>query len=148
MATLTEKEQQNRDTALRVAEELWNKGDYDVVDEDYDPLVEMHTFSEPDTIVGTQAVKDFAQKYHEAFSDFHVELYDLQAVDDHVYARYHMTGTHDGTLETPSGDIPPTHRKMDTWGLVESRFEGGLCVEEWNSTDQMTLMRQLGVAPE
>jgi predicted ester cyclase len=133
---------------MRVAEELWNAGNYDVVDEEYDPLIEMHTFSESETIVGVQAVKDFAKRYHDAFSDFHVELFDLKAVGDHVYTRYRMTGTHDGTLRTPSGEVPATHRKMDTWGLVESRFDGGLCVEEWNSTDQLTLMRQLGAAPE
>ncbi|KAB1196520.1 MULTISPECIES: ester cyclase [Haloferax] len=147
MATITEREQQNREAAIRIAERLWNKREYELVDEEYDPLVEMHTFSDPD-IVGTKAVKEFVQRYHEAFSDFHVELFDVQAVDDRVFARYRMTGTHDGPLESPQGDVPPTHRKMDMWGLVEARYEGGLCVEEWNATDQMTLMHQLGLAPE
>ena len=148
MATLSEQEQQNIDTGLRVAEEMWNKRNYDVIDEEYDPLVEMHTFSESEAIVGTKAVKEFAKRYHEAFSDFHVEMFDMTAKDDRVFGRYRMTGTHDGTLEGPMGELPPTNRKMDTWGIIEARFEGGLCVEEWNSTDQMTLARQLGEMPE
>ncbi|WP_411963170.1 ester cyclase [Haloferax sp. YSMS24] len=148
MTTLSDTERQHRQSGLRIADELWNKRNYDVVDEEYDPLVEMHTFSDPEAIVGTKAVKDFAKRYHEAFSDFHVEIFDMTAKEDRVFARYRMTGTHDGTLETQMGDVPPTHRKMDTWGLIEGRYEGGLCVEEWNSTDQMTLATQLGFAPE
>jgi predicted ester cyclase len=148
MAELTEQERQNRETTLRVVEELWNKRNYEVVDEEYDPLVEAYAFSEPEGIVGTQAVKDWAKKYHDAFSDWHAEVLDIVAKDDHVFGRYHMTGTHDGTLRSARGDIPATHRKVDSWGIFELRFEGGLVVEEWNSTDIMTMMAQLGITPE
>ncbi|KAB1188678.1 MULTISPECIES: ester cyclase [Haloferax] len=147
MAATTEQEQQNRTTCIRLAEELWNKRNYDIVDEEYDPLVEVHA-NVPEAVVGTQAVKDWARMPHDAFSDFHVELFDVTAKDDFVFGRYHMTGTHDGTFRSARGDIPPTHRKMDTWGLVEMRFEGGLVVEEWNSTDGIRMMEQLGVMPE
>jgi predicted ester cyclase len=145
MAVSSEQERQNREAALRVIEELWNSRNYDVVDDVYDPLVEARAFSEPDGIVGAPAVKDWARKYHDAFSDFHTEPHDVKAKDDRVYGRYHLTGTHDGTLRTARGDIPPTNRTIDTWGLFELRFEDGHCVEEWNSTDIMTMMRQLGV---
>ncbi|ELZ91321.1 hypothetical protein C440_13444 [Haloferax mucosum ATCC BAA-1512] len=149
MSATTDQEQQNRDTTIRIAEELWNGRNYDVIDEVYDPLVETHAFSEPEDIVGTKAMKEWAEKFHDAFSDFHVELHDVKAKDEFVYARYRLTGTHDGTLRQAVGDdIPPTNREIDTWGLVEARFDGGLCVEEWNSTDVMTMLSQLGVAPE
>ncbi|WP_411963169.1 ester cyclase [Haloferax sp. YSMS24] len=148
MAELTEQEQQHREMSFRIIEELWNKRNYDIVDKEYDPLVEAHAFSEPEGIVGTDAVKEWARKYHDAFSDFHVEVFDVKAIDDHVYGRYRLTGTHDGTLRSARGDIPPTNNKMDTWGLYEVRLEGGLVVEEWNSTDIMTMMAQLGITPE
>ncbi|MGB9958228.1 ester cyclase [Haloferax prahovense] len=148
MAATSEKEQQHRDSFMRVADELWNKREYEVIREEYDPLVEVHAFSDPDGIIGTDAVEEWARRYHDAFSDFHVELFDVSARDDSVYARYRLTGTHDGTLRSARGDIPATHRKMDTWGIVQARYEGGLCVEEWNSTDIMTMLSQLGVAPE
>ena len=148
MAELSDQEQQNRESTLHIIDELWNKQNYDVVDEVYDPLIEAHVFSEPDGVVGTQAVKDWAEKYHEAFSDFHVEPSDVTANDDRVFGRYRLTGTHDGTLRSTRGDIPATHQKIDTWGLFEVRFDGGLAVEEWNSTDIMTMLSQLGVAPE
>ncbi|SEK62192.1 Predicted ester cyclase [Haloferax larsenii] len=144
MSATTEQEQQNRETAIRIAEELWNKGNYDVVDEMYDPLAETHAVTEPDELVGTQDVKDWAKKYHDAFSDFHIEVFDVIARDDFVYGRYRLTGTHDGTLESPQGDIPATNRKIDTWGMFEVRFEGGLVVEQWNSADTMDMMEQLG----
>ncbi|KTG08263.1 ester cyclase [Haloferax profundi] len=148
MAELTDQEQTHREMTLRVIDEMWNGRNYDVVDEVYDPLSESHAFSEPEGIVGAQAVKDWAKKYHDAFSDFHTEPHDVTARDDVVYGRYHLTGTHDGTLRSARGDIPATNQTIDTWGLFELRFEGGLVVEEWNSTDIMTMMRQLGVAPE
>ncbi|AHZ21665.1 hypothetical protein E6P09_09310 [Haloferax mediterranei ATCC 33500] len=149
MSTTTEQERQNRESFIRVAEELWNKRNYDVVDEEYDPLVEAHAFSEPDGVVGTEAMKAWAKKYHDAFSDFHIEVFDVKAKDEFVYGRYRLTGTHDGTLRREGGDdIPATHRDVETWGLVEARYEGGLCIEEWNSTDIMTMLSQLGVVPE
>lgn len=132
---------------FRIADALWNEKNYDVVDEAYDPLVEVHVFQDEE-IVGAPAVKEWARENHEAFSDFHAELFDVTAKDDRVFARYRITGTHDGTLNAPTGDVPPTHRKMDTWGLSAMRFDGGLVAEEWNSTDSMTILSQLGVTPE
>ncbi|WP_396612920.1 ester cyclase [Haloferax sp. S1W] len=148
MSATTEQEEQNRETALRIAEELWNKGNYDIVDEEYDPLAETHAVTEPEGLVGTQEVKDWAKKYHDAFSDFHIEIFDVVARNDLVYGRYRLTGTHDGTLDSPEGEIPPTNREIDVWGMFEARFEGGLIVEQWNSTDTMAMMKQLGVASE
>ncbi|KAB1196521.1 MULTISPECIES: ester cyclase [Haloferax] len=147
MAATTDQERQNRDSCIRIADELWNKRNYEIVDEEYDPLVEIHANAIEET-VGTQAVKDWARMPHDAFSDFHVELFDVTAKDEFVFGRYHMTGTHDGTMRATVGDIPATHRKIDMWGLVEMRFDGGLVVEEWNTTDGVEMLAQLGVTPE
>ncbi|WP_410764951.1 ester cyclase [Haloferax sp. DFSO60] len=145
MAATTTPEQGNQATMMRIASELWNDREYDVVDEVYGEDIEIHAFSDPEGVHGKDGVKAYAQRYHDAFSDFHVELMDVTARDDCVYCRYRVTGTHDGLLRGEGDDIPATNKHMEMWGIVEGRFEDGRVVEEWNGTDTMAMMHQLGL---
>ncbi|MFC6825874.1 ester cyclase [Halopelagius fulvigenes] len=147
MATTSSSAVENRRTFERVAREFWNERDYDVADDAYAEEIRLHTQTEPDVLEGVEAVKEFARRYHDAFSDFELELCDVRASDDVVYGRYAVRGTHDGTLRSPDGDIPATGERIELWGLVEARFEDGRCVEEWNSTDAATMASQLGLTP-
>jgi steroid delta-isomerase-like uncharacterized protein len=145
MATIESASGRNAETFARVASELWNERNYDVVDDLYRDDVRVHTQTDPDVIEGRDGVKEYARRYHDAFSDFELEIEDVAAADDVVYGRYTVRGTHDGILRSPDGDVPPTDERVELWGLVEVRFEDGECVEEWNSTDTAAMARQLGL---
>lgn len=147
MATTASRTAENERTFRRIAEEFWNERNYDVADDAYDENVRMHTQTEPNAVEGVDGMKEFARRYHDAFSDFELEIRDVRASDDIVYCRYAVRGTHDGILRSPDGDVPPTDERIELWGLVEARFEDGVCVEEWNSTDAATMARQLGLSP-
>jgi predicted ester cyclase len=54
-------------------------------------------------------------------------------------------GTRQGETEE-SG--PPTGRQIEVKGITISRVEGGKIVEEWQAHDNLSLMQQLGLAPE
>ncbi len=54
-----------------------------------------------------------------------------------------MTGTHDGDLF----GIPPTHHKVRVMQIQIERVKDGRIGEHWRVTDELTLMRQLGVVP-
>jgi predicted ester cyclase len=43
--------------------------------------------------------------------------------------------------------IAPTHRKVAANGIAIYRFAGGKVVEEWMNTDQLGILKQLGVFP-
>jgi predicted ester cyclase len=54
-------------------------------------------------------------------------------------------GTHQGETEEFG---PPTGRQIEVKGITISRVEGGKIVEEWQVYDNLSLMQQLGLAPE
>ncbi len=43
---------------------------------------------------------------------------------------------------------PPSGRQMELKGMTISRIEGGKIVEEWPSYANLSMMHQLGLAPE
>jgi predicted ester cyclase len=78
-----------------------------------------------------------------AFPDLKVTSEFELADGDKVVMRWTAAGTHNGELM----GIPPTGKRVQMTGISISRVAGGKIVEEWNETDQMNLMQQLGVVP-
>lgn len=58
-----------------------------------------------------------------------------------------FTGTHDGTLKTPMGDVPATHRKVKGEFIQIFELDRGLVKRDNLMYDQVQLMTQLGLAP-
>ncbi|WP_037908711.1 ester cyclase [Actinacidiphila yeochonensis] len=76
-----------------------------------------------------------------AFPDLHVEVEHLLATEDELAFAYTITGTHRGELAGHA----PTGRAVSFRGLQISRFENGRLVERWGSSDELGMMRQLGL---
>lgn len=126
----------------RVAEEAWNRGNLDIVDEFITKDTDVHLPGiEPFT--GPEAYKEQIRRYHEAFSDFHVEITDLFSDDDHVDAQYVVTGTNDGPLEGGPMPIPPTGKEIEIDGIVVVHFEDGEPIAEYNRSDSLRMLEQL-----
>ena len=68
---------------------------------------------------------------------------DLDAIEDTIALAYTLTGTHTG----PLGKIPPTGKKVKIRGMQMSKFKDGKMVECWGSSDELTLLKQIGVIP-
>lgn len=85
------------------------------------------------------------RKYHTAFADMHRELYDFWSVGNTVFVRLALQGTQTGPLETPSGTIPPTGKRMDApcadiWELENGKIKKFDCYPEGS-----VILTQLGV---
>jgi acetyl esterase/lipase/ketosteroid isomerase-like protein len=85
------------------------------------------------------------KKYHTAFADMHRELYDVWSVGNTVFVRLALQGTQTGPLETPSGTIPPTGKRMDApcadiWELENGKIKKFDCYPEGS-----VILTQLGV---
>jgi steroid delta-isomerase-like uncharacterized protein len=79
-----------------------------------------------------------------AFPDMRMRVQDIIASGDKVVARVRYTGTNGGEFM----GAPPTGRKVDVQLIDIFGFgENGLVREHWGVMDQMTMMRQLGLAP-
>ncbi|MFG2959337.1 ester cyclase [Streptomyces sp. NPDC048291] len=117
-------------------------GDLDALDAivapdsvDHDPA--------PGQVPGPAGYKAMFNDLRAAFPDLHVEVEHLLATDDELAFAYHISGTHLGPLMGQ----PPTGLRVSYRGMQISRFdEDGRLVERWGSSDELGMLRQLGLA--
>ena len=94
---------------------------------------------------GIEEARQFADMYKTASPDMSATVEDVIAEGDKVVTRVRLRGTHQGEVEEFG---PATGRQVEAEGLSLHRVEGGKIVEEWNSYDNLSLLQQLGLAPE
>lgn len=95
---------------------------------------------------GPQALKEFNDNFIKAFPDARVEATKIHAQGATVIVEGIFTGTHDGTLKTPMGDVPATGRKIKGEFIQVFEVDRGLIKRNNLIYDQVQLMTQLGLA--
>ncbi len=127
----------------RYSWEVVSQRDPDLLEEVYAANVVWH---EPEQDVqGLEEAKRFFSKYLTAFPDFNATVEDAIAEGDKAVTRWTVRGTHQGETELFG---PPTGRQVEIEGLTMHRIEDGKIVEEWERYDNLSVMQQLGLAPE
>jgi steroid delta-isomerase-like uncharacterized protein len=96
-------------------------------------------------IHGVEEFKQYLSPYLTAFPDLTVTVEDEIAEGDKVVNRFTGRGTHQGETKEFG---PPSGRQIELKGMTISRIEGGKIVEEWQSYANLSMMDQLGLAPE
>jgi steroid delta-isomerase-like uncharacterized protein len=135
----------NAAAAERIADEAFNQGRLEVLDELCSPEVVTHDPAEPEEVRGIEAHKARVRAYRTAMSDLRVVFEDVFASGDRVASRWTARGTHDGDLQ----GIAPTGRRIEITGMSIDRFDAdGKVVETWDQWDNLGFMAQLGVSPE
>jgi uncharacterized protein (TIGR02246 family) len=99
-------------------------------------------------IVGKQAVKAFYQSWLDAFPDAQVQITSAQFLEDMSVEEGVFTGTHRGTLRSPSGELPPTGRTVRVEYMQVARYRGDKTASLHLVFDQLELMAQLGLVPQ
>ncbi|MDT0649142.1 ester cyclase [Autumnicola edwardsiae] len=92
---------------------------------------------------GPQGYIDFFTMMRNAFPDMEVEVEQLVADEDNVAFAYTLTGTHKGDFMGVAG----TGKSIKARGMQISRFEDGKMVERWGSSDELGILKQIGVDP-
>ncbi|MFQ5823956.1 MAG: ester cyclase [bacterium] len=129
----------NKALAQRFVEEVWNKGNLDVVDElcaaDY---VRHNPNSwDPSVVEGAEAFKQLVSEVRTNYTDFHVTLEDIVVEGDMVATRWTATGAQ-----------KETNKQITFNGIGLTRTTEGKMVEEWISWDTYNVMQQLGMVAE
>ena len=132
---------QNKQIVQRYFTEVWNSGKLEVLDELLDPQYINHTPSTPNPPPGPAGLKPIVAAIRKAFPDLHYEIRDLIVNDSMAVARVTMTGTHTGDLFGQ----PPTGKKIAVNQINIEKIRHGKIVEHWRVTDELTLMKQIGV---
>jgi steroid delta-isomerase-like uncharacterized protein len=134
--------EENKDLARR-SWEIVSQRNADLIEEFYSPDLVWH---EPDQdIRGYEQAKQFVSSFFDAFPDLNATVDDAMAEGDKVATRYTIRGTHQGQTDAFG---PPTERQVELKGITIHRFEDGKIVEEWEAYDNLSLLQQLGLAPE
>ena len=98
----------------------------------------------PEGVRGAAGLAEMVSVYRAALSDLRVDVEHQFTDGDYVATRFTIRGTHDGDLM----GTPATGRQVAFSGLTISRCESGRIAEEWELTDTMALLRQVGAVPE
>ncbi len=96
---------------------------------------------------GKPACAEFYGGWLAAFPDAHVEVHDLHIIDDVAVEEGTFTGTQDGVLHGPTGDIPPTGRVVSLDYIQVLRFRDGKHVSFNLMFDRLLMLGQLGLIP-
>jgi steroid delta-isomerase-like uncharacterized protein len=131
---------ENKATARRGWEEIWNKGDLTIAPEHYAPTYVSHMPGNPD-LHGPEGHNQLVMMYRTAFPDLHFTVEDQIAEGDKVVNRVTARGTHLGEFR----GIPPTGKQVTVAGITIDRIAGGKLIESWVSWDFLGMLQQLGV---
>ncbi|MBM4461556.1 MAG: ester cyclase [Chloroflexi bacterium] len=129
---------ENMAIVRRVVDAL-NKGDVSILDEVCSVDFAYHNPIGPD--MDREGLKKAQAMMSMAFPDRHIVVADMFAAEDRVATRATVRATHRGEL----WGVPPTGKEMAFSSFIIDRFKGDKIVEEWQMTDFLGLMRQLGI---
>jgi len=138
---------ENKELVRRLLEEAFGGGDRDVLDELLADNFVGHAPSEPDHEAETQdrdRVAEEIGRAHEGLADLEFTVNETIAEGNLVAARSTITGRHEGEFM----GAPPTGEQVQFDAMNVFRIEDGEVAEDWASWDAVTLMGQLGIAPE
>lgn len=123
--------------------EAINSGNFEAFRELAAPSVIEHDPG-PNQGPGAQGYIDLFTEMRSAFPDLKATPEHVTADDDSVALAYTMTGTHQGDFM----GIKPTGTKIKARGVQIARYENGKMAERWGSSDQLSILQQLGAEPK
>ncbi len=132
--------EQNQASLRRVIAEAFNKGNYSVLRDHFNPDFVEHQFGLHATIEGMQGDIQFLRN---AFPDFNLTIEDMVAQGDQVWVRMIARGTNRGGFMGP-----PNGKSFEIAVFDVVRFKDGKIVEHWGSPDRFALLAQLGLLPQ
>jgi predicted ester cyclase len=132
--------EQNQAALRQVITEAYNKGNYNVLHDHFNPDFIEHQFGLHPTLEGMQGDIQFLRT---AFPDFTLTIEDMVADGEKVWMRLTARGTNRGGFMGP-----PNGKTFEIAVFDVVRFEDGKVVEHWGSPDRFALLTQLGLLPK
>ena len=141
MAPLNPLQRKKREEIVREHMDSENRHEFDATLETFDhPRYELIPTGEVHD--GPEEVMAYFEETRRAFPDQRNELLALHHADDAVLVEAVIRGTHKGPLRS----LPPTGREFELPILAIFMFDGDRLLCERVYFDQLTVLRQLGVA--
>lgn len=126
-----------------LVQEVWNRGNFTLVDELVSPDFRGHSSSPETDTRGVDGYRAYHGSLRAAFPDLRYTIEDQIAEGDKVVTRWTARGTHRGAF----AGIPATGRSATISGVTTDRIVDGKNAECWTNLDELSLLQQLGVMP-
>ena len=113
-------------------------------------LAEDVTFQAPGGLhgKGKASCAEFYRSWFDAFPDAHVEVHGVHIINDVAVEEGTFTGTQNGVLRGPQGDVPPTGRRVKVDYIQVLRFRDRKHVCFNLMFDRLSMLEQLGIIPK
>lgn len=131
------------DVIRRYFLELFNQGRVELLPELLHPDYINHSPGSPELPIGRDGVGIVVQALRRAFPDLSYRIDELVEGEDIVAARTTLTGTHQGDFF----GIAPTGKRVEVKQMTFEHFRDGRISAHYRLTDDLSLLRQLGVLP-
>jgi steroid delta-isomerase-like uncharacterized protein len=132
----------NKSIIRRLAEEVIQDGNIDLVPEIFASDYVAHDPSNPTRSGGHEGARQFIATLHAGLSDIGYTVERMIAEGDQVWYRFRLSGLHD---KGPFMGVPATGRRVVVGGVDMVRLAGGKIAESWVYADALGLLIQLGV---
>ena len=132
--------ERNKATARMVFEDVLTRGRWDVSERIHAPDFVARAGKRTE---GRAEELESAKGWRSAMPDLVMRIEQMVAEGDLVAVRWTGAGTNTGT----GNGLPATGKRLEIEGTTIFRIVDGRIVEEWNSIDEMGLLRQLGELP-
>ena len=137
--------EENKALVRRYFEEIWDKGNLDLIDELFTTNFVRHGPTGTEGVVrGLEGFKGLVSMYRTAFPDLQIPIADVIAEGDRVVTRWMTRGTHQGELMGAA----PTGNQASVTGILIDRSSGGKIEEEWVDYDTLHVMQEIGAVPQ
>jgi steroid delta-isomerase-like uncharacterized protein len=135
--------EQNKIVERTLIEEVWNRGNFALIEQLVSPAFRGHSSSLETGTLGTEGYREYYRGLRAAFPDMQFTIEDQVAEGDKVVTRWTARGTHRGDY----AGIAATGRSGVIAGVTTDRIVDGKTVECWTNLDELGLLQQLGVIP-
>ncbi len=130
-------EERNKAIAMRVFEEIFNQGRFEVANEIYSPDFQNHGSRRT---IDLKTDQDYVHAEKQAFPDLRLQVERLIAEGDWVTALWTFRGTH--TAEGYGG-LPATGTPIEMRGITIWRIVDGKIRDEWSCFDELGAYSQV-----
>jgi predicted ester cyclase len=139
----------NKELVRRAYLVAMNNRDMSVIDEVFAQDYIVHYPGVP-PISGLKGAKEALGGFLDAFPDIRFTIDDQIAEGDKVTTRWSGRGTHSGEYRgfpQAANPIAPTGRSVEFSATDIYLIKNGKIAEEWNTLDEILILRQIGALP-
>jgi steroid delta-isomerase-like uncharacterized protein len=138
------KPEEMKATLTKMLDDFWHKEDIEAAYAIYADDVVFQRIPFP-PVVGKEDNMQADAGMLAAFSKNHLTIDEIVTEGDAAAIRWTWEATHSGV--SPSLGIPPTGKRVSMVGCSVFHFKDGKIVEQWEYSDMLGLLQQLGVIP-